>query len=259
MKESIQVMKQEICSILSKNQPSIYLFGSITLDDFKLGWSDIDILCLTKTPINQEQAEKLVNLRQELLEKYPGNQYFRSFEGGLLTLSDFLNNTPNGVVYWGTSGQRITNNYVFDTFSRMELLDSGILIEGEDIRDRLMYPSDEEIRTAAINHYETIRKFAIKPGRNLYSIGWLLDIARCLYTLQTGKIIAKTKAGEWVIEQKLTPNINLMKKAVDIRKNPLSHKNDEAILDWMETLGPYIQEFADVLEKQIIESTSAMN
>ncbi|MDF2586370.1 MAG: polymerase beta domain protein region [Anaerocolumna sp.] len=256
MKESIQVMKQEICSILSMNQPSIYLFGSIVLDDFKLGWSDIDILCLTKTSINIGQAEQLVILRQKLLDMYPSNLYYRSFEGGILALDDFLSNAPNQVVYWGTSGQRITDQYVFDTFSRMELLDSGILITGDDIRDKIKYPLDEEIRTAVISHYETIRKFAVSPSRNLYSVGWLLDIARCLYTLQTGKIIAKTKAGEWAIEQKLAPNVSLMEKAVEIRKNPMKYKNDEGILDWMETLGPYIQEFANVLEKQIYESAT---
>ncbi len=34
------------------------------------------------------------------------------------------------MVYWGTSGQRITDSYKMDSFSMTELLDSGILLYG---------------------------------------------------------------------------------------------------------------------------------
>jgi len=39
--EAIQIMTDEIMSILADNNPAIYLFGSVTLDNFKLGWSDM--------------------------------------------------------------------------------------------------------------------------------------------------------------------------------------------------------------------------
>ncbi|HWT75649.1 MAG TPA: nucleotidyltransferase domain-containing protein [Mobilitalea sp.] len=251
MLQSIEIMKTHILEIILENDPSIYLFGSVVLDDFKLGWSDIDILCLTKTPLSENQTERLVYLRQELLEKYPANPYFRSFEGGFLTLSDFLNKTPSRVVYWGTSGQRITDQYYFDVFSTMELMDSGRLIYGENILEQLTYPSQEEVQAAVLQHYHTIRRYALITGRSLYSAGWLLDIARCLYTLQTGKIIAKTVAGEWALEQSYIPDKQILKKAVEIRKNPIQYKNDESIQEWLERLGPYIQQYADVLEEQL--------
>ena len=62
--EAIQFMTNEIVLILSCNKPTIYLYGSVVLDDFKLGWSDIDILVLTESEITEEQASKLVNLRK---------------------------------------------------------------------------------------------------------------------------------------------------------------------------------------------------
>lgn len=69
-------------------------------------------------------------------------------------------------------------------------------------------------------HYETIRKYAQKTGRNLYSFGWLLDIARCLYTLRTGKIIAKTAAADWALENNLCPVPDALKAAVKVRRVP---------------------------------------
>ncbi|MNC08612.1 hypothetical protein D3C75_562080 [compost metagenome] len=89
--ESIKIMTNEISFILFDNILSIYLLGSITLDDFKQGWSDIDILVLTKQEITQEQADLLVGLRQTMLERFPGNHYFRQFEGGIISLDAFIN------------------------------------------------------------------------------------------------------------------------------------------------------------------------
>ena len=45
---SIRNMTDEIVNILSANNPSVYLYGSVALDDFQFGWSDIDILVLTE-------------------------------------------------------------------------------------------------------------------------------------------------------------------------------------------------------------------
>lgn len=100
------VMTREILQILDGQEPSLYLFGSVTMDDFHLGWSDIDFLCLTKRPISPAQREKLVPLRQTLLKAEPVNPYYRSFEGGMLSLDAFLTGKPEPAVYWGTSGQR---------------------------------------------------------------------------------------------------------------------------------------------------------
>ena len=61
----------EISSILQDNEPSIYLYGSSVLNDFRLGWSDIDILVLTNKQITKEQAQKLVGLRKRYLRKNP--------------------------------------------------------------------------------------------------------------------------------------------------------------------------------------------
>lgn len=88
--KAIDSMTSAISKVLADNQPSIYLYGSSVLNDFRLGWSDIDILVLTQKRISQPQAQELVMLRQKLLENEVGNPYYRSFEGGMLTLSAFI-------------------------------------------------------------------------------------------------------------------------------------------------------------------------
>lgn len=83
-------MTLEITKLLADNRPSVYLYGSSCPDDFRPGWSDIDILVLTENAITEEQAGALLHLRQKLLSKEHGNPYYRSFEGGMLTLSALL-------------------------------------------------------------------------------------------------------------------------------------------------------------------------
>ena len=135
--KAINKTVHEIRSILSDGEPSIYLYGSSVLDDFRLGWSDIDILVLTDRQISEEQAQKLVKLRQTMLGKEPDNPYYRSLEGSMLTLNAFLSKSSDRVVYWGTSGERITDTCVFDSFGMAELVENSVLLYGSDIRSQL--------------------------------------------------------------------------------------------------------------------------
>ena len=244
LNEAIQIMTGEIVSIFADNKPTIYLFGSVALDDFKLGWSDIDMLVLTEKEITEQQAEVLVVLRQDILERYPDSPYFCLFEGGMLSADAFLNGKNERSVYWGTSGQRITDNYKLDSFGMAELLDSGILLHGEDIRVKMNYPSYTQIREDISNHVTAARKHGVV-------VGWLLDISRGIYTLRTGKIIAKTAAGEWALKEGLCPDLEVMRKTVQIRKEPQRFAKEDKVVD-----KSVIQRFADVLDDEFIQTAS---
>ena len=141
----------------------------------------------------------------------------------MLTLDAFISRSSDRVVYWGTSGERITDTYKFDSFGMAELVESGILLYGCDIRSRLDVPDSGDLYADIKHHYETIRKYVQKTESSLYSFGWMLDIARCLYTLRTGKIIAKTAAAEWALENNLCPIPDALKTALQVRKAPLEY------------------------------------
>jgi hypothetical protein len=252
-------MKNSIISILGDNIIAIYIYGSVAMDDFKLGWSDIDILCITDKLVTDEQANKLLILRQTLLENEKDNLYFRSFEGAIVSLQEYVNQQYTKVVYWGTSGQRITDDYYFDAFSQCELISDGILIYGRDIKSNLQMPSFIQLKEEVKKHYNTIRKYAVKLDGSLYSCGWFLDIARGIYTLRTGKVIAKTRAGEWAIENHICPSEDIMSKVLEVRYNPNLYKNKPSYKEWVSALGEDIQKFADVLENEINYSIRISN
>ncbi|MBO6065000.1 MAG: nucleotidyltransferase domain-containing protein, partial [Lachnospiraceae bacterium] len=64
MIHSIEKMINEIVSILDGGVYGIWLYGSVVMDDFCPGWSDIDFVALTDGSVSESQAEKLLRLRQ---------------------------------------------------------------------------------------------------------------------------------------------------------------------------------------------------
>lgn len=249
LKEKIECMAKEISTALC-SPATFYLYGSLILDDFQPGWSDIDFLCLTEAPLSQAEAEKLCDFRQQMREKYHDPDY-RLFEGASLWNDAFWKGEPTTAVYWGTSGQRIRSEYSLDCFSLYELLTSGVVVLGEDKRGEGELPGFEALRAGVEAHYESIRQHGAETGESLYSCGWLLDIARCLYTLDTGKVISKTEAGIWAREKKLCPNLETLDRALILRKNPALFQENGDWRHWCGAIQEDIERFADVLERKL--------
>ena len=246
----LETMTSRIITALDGSDATILLTGSAVLNDFRPGWSDVDLLTLTAAPFTALQAQRLVGLRQQLTEMY-SEPLFRAFEGAVLPLNAFLGREPARVVYWGTSGERVTDRYDFSPIDRLLLLDSGVVLHGNDMRSQIPRPSATDLRAAIQRHYDAIRRHARQTGRSLYSFGWLLDISRCLYTLRTGQVAAKTAAGEWALQEDLCPCPEALALAVTLRKDPARFARDPHLQQAAAQLGESVQQYADVLEKAL--------
>ena len=88
MNDTIRSMTREIDDALDHGLHSLWLYGSLVLDDFRLGWSDIDCIAFTQEPITEEQATRLLNLRQDRSARCPDNPYYRCFEGVIVSLRE---------------------------------------------------------------------------------------------------------------------------------------------------------------------------
>lgn len=250
MEHAIRRMTAAIDAALDHGLHSLWLYGSVVLDDFRLGWSDIDFIAFAAKPITENQVQRLLILRQDLSARYPGNPYYRCFEGVIVSLSEYRADQYTRLVYWGTSGQRVTARWKLDVFSRTELAKYGRLIYGEREEDLFSTPAQEELVEGVRRHYEGIRQCAVQTDDSLYSCGWLLDMARCLYTLRCGDVISKTRAGEWALRERLFPE-EALQRALLIRRDPLAYRDRPEVKAWLRSLGPTVQQYADVLEKEL--------
>lgn len=114
-------------------------------------------------------------------------------------------------------------------------------------------PTQAELNEAVRMHYRTIREYGSKTGKSLYSAGWILDIARCLYTLETGGVIGKTQAGEWALEQGCAGDEETMRRVLCVRREPLCYRDEPNVQEWLSGLAPGVQRYADVLERKLRE------
>ena len=60
MIDAIKNMTDAIVGIMDGNVTGVWLYGSVVLDDFRLGWSDIDVIAFTKQNILPNYALKLL-------------------------------------------------------------------------------------------------------------------------------------------------------------------------------------------------------
>lgn len=251
MTGSIETMSHEIEKILNRQLHSMWIYGSVVLNDFRLGWSDIDFIAFADEPISETQAEQLVALRQTLSNKFPNDPFYPCFEGVIVNLREFLTNNYTKLVYWGTSGQRVTDIYELDAFSRYELAKYGRSVCGNDDRYIFAIPDRNDLISAVKHHYESIRKYAVRTNESIYSCGWLLDIARCIYTLRDNDIMGKTQAGIRALNEHIFPNEDALRQTLDIRQHPIKYKYRDDIKRWLSELVPTVQQYADILAKEL--------
>ena len=246
---AINTMAVMLRRILAPCDPSIYLYGSVTTEDYRHGWSDIDLLVLTQSPITESQADALLYLRQLLCQRDPDTPHYRLFEGGMLDLGSFLTGEETRVVYWGTSGERIKAQHDLSSFDRISLLRTGQLLLGRDVRRYMDAPTYDDVLSDIRAHLQTIRKHG-RGSRSLYAFGWLLDIARGLYVVMNGRPVTKTDAAQWALDERLCPCPAELSMALTVRRQPELIR-DASVLDYAEGLTEAIQEFADLLEQAI--------
>lgn len=249
MEATLTHMTAAIAEILGDSPVSVYLYGSAAMDDYRPGWSDIDLLALAHSPITSPQASRLLTLRQDLPLHYPDALYARNCEGAVMPLDFFTKEHPCNTVYWGTSGQRITTEHTPDCFCLWQLHHSGRLLHGPDVRDVLPEPTTHDLLSATARHLRTILDHG-RGGRSLYAFGWLLDIARGLYTVQHNEITAKTAAGEWALSQGLCPDEAALQLALTVRRDPALIR-EETVLRQAEGLTAAIAGFAEVLQRAL--------
>lgn len=238
------------CNALDGVPVSIYLCGSLTLADYRPGWSDIDVLCLTGSDVPEQAAEALLFLRQRLVEA-TGQPIYRTIEGAVLPASSLQSHLPTRVVYWGTSGERLDTIYDFNAFSTLGFLTQGQLLAGAEVRSAFQLPTAAQLRENARQVAETAILVSASPNRSLYGYGWLLDISRCLYTLQTGRIISKTAAGEWALDRGCCPDPDCLRLALQARYHPEAFQSAAVLERDAPALGLAQRRYAQALLQSI--------
>lgn len=243
-------MTEAVCGLLVGCRPSVYLYGSAVSGDFRLGWSDLDVLVLTREPIPPSAAEALVSLRQTMTAAEPDNVYYRLFEGECCRCGTFCpasRRAPSTGVRAGNGSQ---------TAIRSTRLAAAASRAGPAAgRRRAARPA-----AAAVVRRAARRRGGASEGRpplcgcdGAQPLFVRLAAGRCARTLYNshGRVASKTDAGRWALQNALCPDPELLETALCVREAPLRLRDDPRTLDLAESLGDAVQRFADVLEEAL--------
>lgn len=197
----------QIAGILKKNFVGFYVMGSFVMGDWDPEKSDIDFIVVTRKHLNKRESLEIGELHQAWSETDLG----KKLDGAYTYLEQLRQKR-----FEERTGSVEDHEFKPDCPCHLSadnilcLLQYGKCILGVPIEKLSLNVSDEELSRAAYDMLvEDVAEIDRKEDfQKLYDI--LIDILRCIYTLETGKLPTKPRAIEYcsdVVGKKLYRNI----------------------------------------------------
>ena len=95
--------------------------------------------------LSRDDAVMLLGMRQRLSSKNKAYDPILTLECAFLTLSSLNDGNYERAVYLGERSERITDKYRLSALAKAELLEKGELLFGEDVKNKIERPTDDEI------------------------------------------------------------------------------------------------------------------
>lgn len=217
---------RKLSRILKGNFVGLYVMGSFVMGDWNPERSDIDFIAITKKPLNKKESLKVGKMHKQLSKSDLG----KKLDGAYTYLKQlqrkrFEERTGSYEDHEFKAG--CPCNLSADNV--LCLLEYGQCILGVPIEELGLSVSAKELSQAAYDMlFEDMKAIDGKEDfQTLYCI--LIDMLRCIYTLETGKLPTKTKAIEYcrnLIGKELYQNVeSLRKRKIDefsIKKSDLN-------------------------------------
>ena len=185
---------------------AVYLTGSVAMNDFRPGSSDVDFIAITGEPIHAaREALRAAHARVRAGRRGP-------FFDGMYLRWDDLKRDPGDVLAGAVVHEgrwRDDTIGVANPVAWHELAWHGVAARGPDRRDLAVWTDPQAlVRWTRRNMRDYWRWWHSRACRPLSVLGvamlgpwapaWgVLGVARQRYTLATGRLTSKTGAGEW--------------------------------------------------------------
>ena len=230
-----QIIGEFVTQLLSVDQDfflGLYLTGSITLNDFYPNKSDVDFLITCTSFPDEHMIKKLRKVHRDLAGKYPKPD----LSGYYVRLSD-LSSTGNDQIETLTCQYgliHITKKEITPVLL-FEIKSHAITVFGTEARElpvQIDIPAVNDFMRDNINSYwkNWIHRHSSWFNRRMLLIlfprltEWsVLGVARQLCTLKTGKIVSKTAAGYFCLQQLPEQFHPIIREAIEIRKDDRSY------------------------------------
>lgn len=189
--------------ILRENLLGLYLFGSLTYEDFVPSRSDIDLMAVVKEPLSKNELEKIKELHFDIEAKFPDWK-------GRVECSYLPKSLMNEVMppkqtrpYFGGSTWYAEADYGNEWLINQHFLyHYSKALVGPSYKTLMAAPPDiQELQMACIRDLKWEWEPKIHDPEWLsnshYQSYLVLNLCRILYTVQQGKLVSKKVAAAW--------------------------------------------------------------
>lgn len=201
--EVLHALTRGITDMLGDNVIGIYLFGSLTYEDFNPNRSDIDLLVIVKQLLSKDVLEKIKNFHEQIEKDYPS--WKDRIECSYTPLDLFQEILPPKTPrpYYGAGifypeapygNEWIINNYL--------LYQHSIALTGPDFK-KLVKPIDiADVQKASIQ--DLFKEWEPKINNHVwlqnshYQSYLVLNLCRILHTVLNGEAGSKSVSAAWV-------------------------------------------------------------
>jgi len=218
--EILNLLQNQVISILGSQMTGMYLYGSLSSGDFNLHSSDIDFVVITETSLSSELVSSLESMHGELWAS--GKKWAKKLEGAYVPKSLMRHNEPTSstcptvnesAFYMGQIGSDwIIHRHVVREY--------GVVISGPDPKTLIDPVSTNEIRQAVRGVLDEWwfpmldnPSWLGERGSEYHAYA-VISICRALHALEHGTIVSKPVAAHWVKERLGSPWNELIEKAL---------------------------------------------
>lgn len=229
----VQKILGEYMSLFNARIPNtlegLYLHGSIALNAYNSGSSDIDFIAIVNRHLTEKEVKTLSSIHRGLKNKYKKTR----MDGCYLLWEDIGKKRPETKkCLYVNEGKVGRGNHVINPITWWILRDKGISIIGPEIT-LFHFDVDESdlvdyvlknMNTYWLNRLNTIERFKrivfLLPNKLVdWEIQWsVTGILRQFYTLREHEIISKVDAGKYAINYMPESWHNIIKEAISIRE-----------------------------------------
>jgi predicted nucleotidyltransferase len=218
--EILDQLLSEIQKVLGDKLLGLYLYGSLVSGDFDHDTSDLDMLAVIASDLDEKEAADLKQMHEDFVRQHPTweqrieVQYFST--EGLRTFrtqsSKMGNISPGEPFHVIDSGIEWLLNWYF-------VRENDVILFGPSSHQFIAPISKEEYMQVVQDHTRQWAEYVQDTKTSWLGQSYaILTLCRALYSFTNGEQVSKKKAAEWAAQQ-LPEWASLIQKALLWRKH----------------------------------------
>ncbi len=211
----------EIRQSLGDTFIAVVLYGSITLDDFCTGWSDVDVCVVVNPPVSETAGVALGKIHDRMRDRFVHERISGWMSGQVVEGSyiprELVGDEQKRMPCYtaGGSSRRWALGHPVSAFDRYMLAHFGRTIAGAPTR--FTPPRKQSLIAQSKRDLADLRRRASSQQSDIWLCGTLHWLARCLIFWRDGKLLSKSSALQHELE-KGSPYSDAFRLASQIRR-----------------------------------------